>query len=125
MVSSCTPAPRDEHLRRLVDPDLLDQRIVEIGLQRAEAGHRVEDCSRRRSGVGQRRQRPRDAALVIVGDDLIDQPTYDRWLFGRVDATTADELPDLVLHHRDRIHDPPPVLVSGARSQPCTGLARL
>jgi hypothetical protein len=110
------PCAGDEHLRRLVDPDLLDQRIVEIGLQRAKSRYRVEDRSRRRPRVGQRRQHPRDAALVVVGDDLIHQPTYDRWLFGRVDATTAHELPDLVLHHRDRIHDPPPVLVSGAQT---------
>jgi hypothetical protein len=39
-------------------------------------------------------------------------------LLGRVDAATAHELANLVLHHRDRIHDPPPVLVPGARPYP-------
>jgi hypothetical protein len=36
------PVAGDEDLGRLVDPDLLDGRVVEVLLQRAEAGHRVE-----------------------------------------------------------------------------------
>ncbi len=50
-------APGDEHPARLVDPDLLDRRVVEVALQRAEAGDRVVH---RRGSAG--RGRPAAAA---------------------------------------------------------------
>ena len=52
-------AARDEHPRRLVDPDLLDGRVVEVLLQRTEPGdgvpHRLLGLARRRRGPASRR----------------------------------------------------------------------
>ena len=50
-------APGDEDLARLVDPDLLDLRVVEAPLQRPEAGDRVEHRPRHPARVAERRQR--------------------------------------------------------------------
>jgi hypothetical protein len=43
----------------------------------------------------------------MVGDDLVNQSSYGGWLIDRVDAATAHEFADLVLHHRDRSQDRP------------------
>ena len=74
--------------------------------------------SGRRPDVGQRRQGPGDAALVIVSDDLIDQTSYRGRLGSRVEAATTYELADLALHHRDRVHDPPVLCQEGATYPP-------
>ena len=58
---------------RLVDPDLLDGRVVEVGLQRAIAGHRVEDRPRGMLRVHQGRQAAGQGALVVVGQNLANE----------------------------------------------------
>ena len=50
------------------------------------------------AGVGQQRECGGEAAFVVVGDDLIDQPSHDGAVGDRVDAATTDELTDLELH---------------------------
>jgi hypothetical protein len=97
-------APGDEHLARLVDPDLLDRGVVEVGLQRAVAGHLVQDQLDRAAGVRQRRQGAGERALVVVGDGVLDQPTDPRRVVGRVQATATDQLAHLVGHDGDGVH---------------------
>ena len=104
---AATPAG-DEDPARTVDPDLLDRRVLEQPLQRAEAGDRVVDPASHVRTVVQRRQRAADAALLVLGDDLVDQPADGQRLVGRVDPPSSDELPDLVLDHRAGIQRSPP-----------------
>src|SRR4051794_32947237 len=96
--------PRDEHATWLVDPYLLDGRVVEVALQRTESGDRVvqETCRMRlvRHGWQAARQRP----LVVVGQDVVDQPTdrtaVDFW----VQPASPDELTDLTLDDPECVH---------------------
>ena len=67
------PASCDEDLARLVDPDLLDGRVVEVLLQRPVARDDGEDRVHRRSHVSQRRQASVQRPLVIVLDRVLDE----------------------------------------------------
>ena len=101
--------PGDEDPARFIDPDLLDARIVEQRLQRAEAGDRVEHCAGGCGDVPDGRQRRGDGAVLVVGDDVVDHPRHGRGLGDRVDATTPHELAHLVLENRVRAcHREPP-----------------
>jgi hypothetical protein len=88
---------RDEHPPRLVDPDLLDRRVVEEDLQRAVARHRVEHRARGVLEVHQRRQCTTQGALVVVGEDLGDKTAYGHRLGHRIQPASPNELTHLVL----------------------------
>ena len=89
--------PGDEDPAGLVDPDLLDRRIVEEALQRAESGQGVEDVPDRAGPVQQRRQRRHRHPLLVVRDHLVDQQPGGPVVGDRVDAAPADQFPDLVV----------------------------
>jgi hypothetical protein len=92
------PGLGDEHLARLVDPDLLDVRVVEVGLERAHADHPVGHRLGHLSGVGERRHGGHQPPFGIVGDHLVDElADGDRVAVARVEPAPADQLADLVL----------------------------
>ena len=81
---------RDEDPRRLVDPDLLDLRVVEQRLERAEAGDVGDQERDQRVPVGHRGDRSGQAAVVVVAHDLLGHLTHHRGLTLRVDAAPLD-----------------------------------
>ena len=90
-------APGDEHPARLVDPDLLDLRVVEVALQRPEAGHPVEHVADDGLRVADRRQRRGQRPLGVVGDDVAHQHPHRRRVGERVEPAPADQLADLAV----------------------------
>ncbi len=66
----------------LVSPDLLDDRVVEVGLQRPEPRHRVEHQPRGQQPVAEHRQVLDQRALLVVAQHLLDQQAHQR-RFGR------------------------------------------
>ena len=84
--------PGDEDPGRVVDPDLLDRRVVEEGLQRTEAGHPGHQLADHRGRLGHRRDRAGQAALVVVADDALGDPAYQQRVALRVDALAAHDL---------------------------------
>src|SRR3954451_3656079 len=97
------PLPGNKDPTGVVDPDLLDGRVVEVGLQRSIAGHGVIDRPRREIGVTEGRQAAGQRAFVVLGDDLVDEATYGRRVGGGIEPPTTDELAHLVLDSTDRI----------------------
>jgi hypothetical protein len=88
-----------EHLAGLVDPDLLDIRVVEEGLERAHADHPVGHRLGHLAGVVQRRHAGHQPALGVVDDHFVDELTDgDPVAVARVEAAPPDELADLLLH---------------------------
>ena len=80
----------DEDPARVVDPDLLHGRVVEEGLERAEAGHPRDQLADDRVDVGDRRDDPAQGAFVVVADHALRDPAYEPGVALRVDALTAD-----------------------------------
>ena len=111
-VGQLVPAvPGHEHPGGVVDPDLLDRRVVEERLQRTEAGdpgHQLADHRRR---VGHRGDRAGEAALVVVADDALGDAAYDGGVALRVDALAADDLADEQVELLDQL----PVTIDGRR----------
>ncbi len=93
-----------EDAARVVDPDLLHGRIVEIGLQRTESGHLVEHPFDRLPRVGERRQGTGERTLVVLRDRELDQTPQARRIPARVKTFPSDQLANLVGHDRDSIH---------------------
>ncbi len=79
----------DEDPARVVDPDLLDGRVVEVGLQRAEAGDPGDQLADDRVDVGDGRDDTGQRALVVVADDDLGDPAYEPGVALRVDALAA------------------------------------
>ena len=98
VVSSLRPRLGDEHAAGLVDPDLLDLRVVEVALQRPEAGHPVEHVADDGLRVTDRRQRRGQRPLGVVGDDVAHQHPHGGRIDERVEPAAADELADLAVH---------------------------
>jgi hypothetical protein len=63
--------PRDEHPRRVVDPDLLDRGVVEERLERTEPGDPGDQLPDDRRRVRNRGDGTGEAALVVVADDTL------------------------------------------------------
>jgi hypothetical protein len=93
----------DEDLARLVDPDLLDRGIVQIRLQRTQAGHVVEHLLDRRGHIEQGRQATAEGPLVIVADGIANERPHRDPVADRVDATPTNQLPDLSLDDVDPV----------------------
>ena len=70
VVSSATPLRATKTWRRLVDPDLLHRRVVEVLLQRAVPRDRVPHRTGGRVDVGEHRHPTAHRPLVVVGDRL-------------------------------------------------------
>ena len=88
---------------RVVDPDLLDRRVVEEGLQRPESGDPGDQLADHRGRVGHRRDGAGQAALVVVADDALGDPAYDRGVALRVDALAADGLAHQLVELLDQL----------------------
>ena len=111
-VGQLVPAvPGDEHPGRVVDPDLLDRRVVEERLQRPEAGDPRDQLADHGVGVGHRRDHAGQAALVVVADHGLGDPAYDGRVALRVDALAAHHL----AHVRVELLDQLPVTIDGRR----------
>jgi hypothetical protein len=111
-----------EHLARLVDPDLLNVRVVEEGLQRAHADDPVSHHLGDLAGVGEGRHARHQPPLGVVGDHLVDEPADgNRVAVARVEPASPDQLPHLVLHDLigrlcpGRAHGPDPVATMARR----------
>ena len=65
-------APRDEDLRRPVDPDLLDLGVIEILLKRPQTGDVGEHGARGVGPIGDRSLGAGERFLIPVGEHLID-----------------------------------------------------
>jgi len=88
-----------EHLAGLVDPDLLDVRVVEERLERAHADHPVGHRLGHLAGVVQRRHAGHQPALGVVDDHLVDElADGDPVAVARVEAAPPDQLADLAFH---------------------------
>lgn len=83
-------AARDEDPAWVVHPDLLDGRIVEVGLQLAEARHPRDQLVDDGLGLGQRERGSRQAPGVVGGDQLLGQRSHPRRLRLRVDPVRTD-----------------------------------
>ena len=89
----------------LVDPDLLDRRVVEVLLQRAEARRPCPTPrGTRRVDVGEHRHPAAHRPLVVVGDGLGHQPAHLALVARRVEARATDQLTHLALERVDGIH---------------------
>src|SRR5215212_10947140 len=92
-VRQLVPAPSgDEDPRRVVDPDLLDRRVVEEGLERAEAGHPGDQLADHRVDVTDRCDDAGQAPLVMSTDDGLGQAAYHRRVPLGVDPLAAHGL---------------------------------
>ena len=108
----------DEHLVRSVDPDLLDRRVVEVGLERAEAAERVFQGLSGAGAVDQRWRMAAQGAVVVVVQRLADQVPQTGAVAHRVDAASSDQLAHLVLELGSRVHAPSPCASNGGGSAP-------
>ncbi len=81
--------PGDEDPARIVDPYLLDLGVVEVALQRAEAGDPGHELLDRRVGVGERQDRAGQRVLVVVGHDPGGQAPDRGGVTLRVEGITA------------------------------------
>ena len=96
-------AARDEDPAGVVDPDLLDLRVVEERLQRAEARHPGDELADHRAVVGDRGDRAGETELVVVGDDVLGDAADEEGLALRVDALATDPLPHLGVEALDQV----------------------
>ena len=80
----------DEHPLRLVDPDLLDGRVVEVALQRSEAGDPGDQLVDDSIGVVDRPHDAGEAALVVGAYGGGRHPADGVDVELRVDAVAAD-----------------------------------
>lgn len=97
VVSSERPCRAMKTPPGFVDPDLLDVAILQVALQRPEAGQCIEDESGGARPVDQRRQRRVRYPLLVVGDDLVDQQPGRPLVGDRVDAPAPDQLAHLIV----------------------------
>ena len=95
-------------------------RIVEVALQRSEPSYRVEHRAHCAASVENRRERTAQRALVVVGDDFLDQQPYARAVGSRIEAAPTNQLSDLVLDNVDGVHDSP-WNATDARHSPWSG----
>jgi hypothetical protein len=81
----------------MVDPDLLDLRVVEVALQRAEAGHPVQHVADHGLDIGNRRQRRGQRPLGVVGDDVANEHPNRSGIDEGIETPSADQLTDLAV----------------------------
>ena len=99
-----TAVAGDEDPARVVDPDLLDGRVVEERLQRPEPGHPRDQLADHGVDVGDRRDRAGQAALVVLADHALGDPAYDDRVALRVDALAAHQRAHALVERLDQLH---------------------
>jgi hypothetical protein len=82
----------DEDLAGLIDPDLLDVRIIEVGLQRPESGNPRHQLSDHPLRIGHRNDLPGQAPLVVSSHRLLGDPSHQRGLLLWIHTVGADAL---------------------------------
>lgn len=93
---------RDEDPVRLVDPDLLDGRVVEVRLQRAEAGQPGDQLVNRCVRVVERSDSTAETARVVLLDGCASQRANPLDLCGGIDSLAPHMVPDLRVEPVDR-----------------------
>ena len=92
-----------EHPARVVDPDLLHGRVVEVGLQRPEARDPRDELTHDGVDVGDRIDRTGQRALVVVAYDALGDPPYQRCVALRVDPLAADLVAHALVERLDQL----------------------
>ena len=120
-VSSETAAPRDEHLRRAIDPDLLDLGVVQVLLQRPQTRHVRENGARGVGPIGDGRYGPGERLLIPVGEHLVDELAHGRGVAHGIHSAPPDLLAYAGLHLGQRIapHGPNVVAPGIPRNRNC------
>ena len=90
-----------------VEPDFLDGRVVEKGLEGPEPGHGVEDESPGRLQRADWREGTQQGALVVIHDCCLDEAADFAGLPQGVEAAPADQLADFVLDNAYSLHNGP------------------
>ncbi len=93
---------RDEDAVGRVDPHLLDCRVVEERLQRAEPGERRDHLTRGRPLVGEHRQRAAERALAVAPHLVAHVAVGEVAIAGEVDPVAAHALAHLLGDEADR-----------------------
>ena len=96
------PVAGDEDAVGRVDPDLLDRRVVEERLQRAEPGEGRDHLTRRRALVGEHGQRAAERALAVAPHLVAHVAVGEVSIAGEVDAVAAHALAHLLGDEADR-----------------------
>lgn len=96
-------APGDVHVRRRIDPDLLDLRIVQVRLQRSQPANSVMDLPDNFGHVWQLEENAARGAVRIVRSGLLHELGEPLRFGHRVHATTPDELAHLALQQGDPV----------------------
>ena len=81
--------PGDEDPARVVDPQLLDLRVVEVGLERPETAHPRQQLGDHSGRVGQRSDPPGQRPLVVRADQALGELADAIGVALRVDALAA------------------------------------
>ena len=103
-VGQLLPAvPGHEHPGRVVDPDLLDRRVIEKGLQRTEAGDPGDQLSDQRADVGHGCDHTGQAALVVLANAPLRDPAHQCGITLRVDRLAAHQLAHPLVEHLDEL----------------------
>ena len=92
-----SPGSSDEDSSGLVDPDLLDGRIVEEALERAETGDGVLHLQRKLHGLDAKRLAGRERLAYRIGHGLLDRIANRVVIAHRIDAARANELANALL----------------------------
>src|SRR5450759_732253 len=100
-----------EDFRRLVDPDLLDRRVLQVPLQRSEPGDVIAHSPGRLTQVRQRGQPAMQRALVIVGHRVMNKLTHLPKVTRGVQSGAADQLAHFALDSAYGVHRPTPATV--------------
>ena len=79
----------DEDAARVVDPDLLDRRVVEERLERSEAGDPRDQLAHHRVDVGDGHDRTGERVVVVLAHHAFGDPSHEAGVALRVDAVTA------------------------------------
>ena len=90
-----------------VEPDFLDGRVVEQGLQGTEPGHGVEDEPPGGLQRTDRREGRQQGPLVVIHDRRLDEAADFAGLPQGVEAAPADQLADFVLDNAYSLHNGP------------------
>lgn len=93
----------DEDPAGVVDPDLLDGRVVEERLEWAEARHAGDQLADHRLDVGDRRHLAGEAAVVMGTDDALGDAAYDGGVALRVDGLLPHQLAHVLVQLLDQL----------------------
>ena len=93
----------DEDPAGVVDPDLLDRRVLQEGLQRPEARDPRDQLADHRLHVGHRGDPTGQAALVVVAHHARRDPAHQRRVALGVDAVAAHQHAHLLVEVLDQL----------------------